>query len=447
MGIEEVYEEARGKRGTTSSGREVIVLPSRVLAAYPGNYVRFGVKLTGPVGHRLRVYVEKLPAGVATVSLSPEESVAPFTLSIDIHVKPGAPPGTYTFELRAIDMATGILIGSRILTLIVLRRGIPKSLTKHYQRLRTLYLAYGAQALIWYILAQILRNGASFSQIKYIYEVTTNKRVSNGTIGNVLKRLLRKRIIAEKSPGIYVANVKDFNILLSRIDLSRVRVQTNTGRKNTKRDVNTLGKINATGFTRLPKPIKRVWQRAKEIANKHGALTALYFLLHTLLGAEATGHLLYWLNNWFIVCRSKTGLCYHFYSELLHEMLRRLGLREGIQYNYFDKQMHREARKIAQQYIRKYYHSHPAARRLHYMLKKLGYIEYDNDVYTLKILYYPDNKIGLEIYDDRGEELLYSDSVRKDYRPKRVKVKSALPFEHVDEENEETYFSRPSGLY
>ena len=81
------------------------------------------------------------------------------------------------------------------------------------------------------------------------------------------------------------------------------------------------------------------------------------------------------------------------------------------------------------------------------MLKQLGYIEYDNDIYTLKIYHYRDGTLGLEIYDDKGQELLHSDSVKESETPVKVEVKTAFPFEHVDEENEETYFSRPSGLY
>ena len=42
------------------------------------------------------------------------------------------------------------------------------------------------------------------------------------------------------------------------------------------------------------------------------------------------------------------------------------------------------------------------------MLKELKYIKYDNEIHTLKIHNYKDGSMGLEIYDERGEELLHS---------------------------------------
>lgn len=114
---------------------------------------------------------------------------------------------------------------------------------------------------------------------------------------------------------------------------------------------------------------------------------------------------------------------------------------------YSYTQQHEEAKNIAQQYVREYYHSYPNARRLHYQLKELRYLWYDEDVYTLKICRYPNNSIGLEVYNDRGEELLHSDCIENNTIPKRIETKTAFPFEHVDEKNEKVYFSRPSGLY
>ena len=445
MSIQEFREESSRRHRTTSAGSTS--LSSHVLAAYPGERISFGVSLNGPIGHRLRIDAESLPTRVASIAISPKESTAPFTSKVDIIVSPGAPPGVYTFKLRIVDITTNTLLGQESIILIVLRRGLPKTIARHYKRLKTLYLTHGAQALVWYILAHIFRNGATFTQIKHVYEVVVKAPVSNGTIGSILRRMLKKRIIFEKYPGLYIANVKDFNVLLSRIDSSRVRLQAHTKRRNTQRTSETLNEDIKVDFTKLPKPIERVWKRAQEIADEYGALAALYFLLHSLLGAEATGYLLYWLDTWFIVCRSKTGFCFHFYSILLHEMLRRLGLREGILYNYFRKWQHLEAQKIAQEYIRRYYISHPSARRLHYMLKKLKYIRYDNDIYTLKIYHYEDGSMGLEIYDERGEELLHQDSIKNNIAVTSVETKTAFPFEHIDKKSENTYFYRPAGLY
>jgi hypothetical protein len=291
----------------------------------------------------------------------------------------------------------------------------------------------------------VFTEGATFNHLKAAYELVTRRPVSNGTIGNTLKRMKKKKIIIEKHPGVYINNVKDFNVLLSRIDLSRVRVQAYKVKKGKRVTQEASSEDVKIDFTRLPKTIRRLWEKAQEIASEYGALAALYFLTYSLLGVRQTGYLLYWYNMWFIYYEKKTMFCHHFYSWLLHEMLTRLGLEEGVMYRH--NQQYEEAKHIAQQYIREYYGSHPNARRLHYQLKELGYLSYEDDVYTLKIYHYRDGSIGIEIYDDRGEELLHRDGVREDEIVVNVEVKSVLPFEHVDKENEETYFSRPSGLY
>lgn len=264
------------------------------------------------------------------------------------------------------------------LTLLVLSRGLPKGFVKHYSKLRELYVEYGAMVAIWYLLKHVFPSGAAFTQLKQAYQLVVGRSVSNGTVGNLLKRMLEKRVVAERLPGVYVVNVKDFDIVLSRVDVTRVRVQaaTHSGKhveRSSREQMKGLsGEEVGVDLNNLPKPVERAWERAQEIAEEHSALAAFYFLLYTLMGAEATGYLLYWLSNWFVVCRSKTGFCYHFYSVLLHEMLRRLGLREGIVLNYFSKLQHQEALRIAQEYIREYYGSHPNARRLHYYLKEGG---------------------------------------------------------------------------
>jgi len=172
-----------------------------------------------------------------------------------------------------------------------------------------------------------------------------------------------------EGPGLYISNIKDFDVLLSRIDVSRVRVQAYEARRSRHKPRMALNKGTEVNLIKLPAPIKRAWKRAQEITYQHGALVALSSI-YSLLGVRQTTYLLYWFSTWFIYCEQKTGFCHYLYLILLHEMLQRLGLREGLRYNYFSKRGHEEARRIAQRYIRKYYHSHPSARRLHYMLKK-----------------------------------------------------------------------------
>jgi len=74
----------------------------------------------------------------------------------------------------------------------------------------TKYSTYGTQTLIAYL----FRNGVTFTQIEHVYEIIVGVPVSNGTIGNTLKRVLRKRIIVESRNLRYAANIIDLALCL-----------------------------------------------------------------------------------------------------------------------------------------------------------------------------------------------------------------------------------------
>jgi len=165
MNVQEFYEDSSEQDRTVDISSASLF--SHVLVAYPGERISFSVSLNSPIGYRLRIHVEDLPTKIASVTASPKESIALFTSSIDIHINPGAPLGVYTFKLMMVDLTTNILLGRESIAFIVLRRGIPKTLARHYQKLKALYSTYGAQALAWYILTHVFRNSATFTQIKH----------------------------------------------------------------------------------------------------------------------------------------------------------------------------------------------------------------------------------------------------------------------------------------
>lgn len=116
---------------------------------------------------------------------------------------------------------------------------------------------------------------------------------------------MKKRIIVEKYPGVYIANVKDFGVFLSRIDLSRVRVQAHKV-KNSKHVLREGSHEDAKVVSsKLPRAVRRAWEKAQEIVYEHRTLAALYFLIYSLLGVRQTGYLLYWYNTWFIYREQK----------------------------------------------------------------------------------------------------------------------------------------------
>jgi hypothetical protein len=166
----------------------------------------------------------------------------------------------------------------------------------------------------------------------------------------------------------------------------------------------------------------------------------MYFLIYTLVGVRQTGFLLLWIYNLFVYCEQKTGFCHYFISQLLSEYFKMLGVQQGVLYS--QSREHERARRIAQKYIKKYYRSFRAARRLHYLLKEKGYIDYeDQDVYTLEILYYQDGGVGVRIWDAQKKEVIEKMGVREE-SPVRAEYRSAFPEEHIYEPNEETYFHR-----
>ena len=166
-------------------------------------------------------------------------------------------------------------------------------------------------------------------------------------------------------------------------------------------------------------------RRAKKIARKHGNLAAAYFLVYSLVGARETGFLLLWLNGMFVYCERKTGFCHYFHSQLLHQYFQLLGLKGGIMYR--PSKEHLEAMKIAIKYVRRYYGSHQSSRRIHYMLKKQGYIEYDNEVYNLEIIYYEDGDLGVRLWDNNMQEALYEENITNKSITKRGKSSRPIP--------------------
>jgi len=70
-----------------------------------------------------------------------------------------------------------------------------------------------------------------------------------------------------------------------------------------------------------------------------------------------------------------------------------------------------KARKTANKYVKKYYGSHQSSRRIHYILKKQGFIKYDNNVYNLEIIYYKDGDIGIRIWDNNMERIEYEENI------------------------------------
>ena len=428
------YEEPRINRQVEIES-SLISIPTKALTAYPGEQVFFSIQVNGPPNHVVELLLKEPSRNIATAYVNPRKSQAPFAAIATIIVNPGAPPGLYTLTIRLYDTEKSFQLAKEKVSLIVLRKGVPKTLANHYNRLIVIFNKYGSNGLVWYILKHIYPEGASFTRIKSIYEQIVGKDISKGTIGNILQRMIKKGII-RRDDGQYKLLVTKPEVLVTRIDTSRIRLANKrASRKETKQKPSQLA----------PRQISIAFQRALKIKKRHGLLPAICFLAHTLVGARETGFLLLWLNEWFLYCEQKTGFCHHFYSQLLDWYFRTLGAKQGIMYSLTENYM--RAQRIASKYIRKYYKTHSLARRLHYMLKQYKLIKNEkNEIFVIEILYYDDNTVGIRIWDNNREELLYSENVREE-PPRKTEYYTAFPEEHVYKPNDNTYFIRPRGFY
>lgn len=445
-------QEFVSSRGERIRGQEVSSVVGsktgeRVIALYPGESGEIIVRIHGPRGHVVAVEEHGFPGSVASLEVMPRQAEAPFNSTVRVSVAPNAKPGVYPWSIVARDAAAGRLLGQEAIVLVVLPRRLPRNTARHITRLQRVYRKYGIQAALWTALRILYPGGARFTTIWELYQLLTQRRVSKGTVAGTLKVMARKGLL-EKKEGLYKPLDLDPKVALSRVDLRRVRYPWQVLRpRETREQDREAGILERFRFSlvELPQPIRKAYTYAQRIAEKHGPLAALYFILYSLLGVRQTGYMLLWLSGWFIVLEPKTGFAHHFYSWLLHWMLEQLGLREGVYYKPHDRE-HVEAQRVAQQYIREIYGSHQSARRLHYMLweKKLVWSDED-EVYTVRVYRYADGETGVQVLDKTGGEELYSEGLRDE--PAAVEVYTALPVRHVDPRREETYHYRPAGMY
>ena len=434
--------EVEGEREVSS------VTAESLLVLYPGESGELQLYVHGPRGHVVAVEEYGFPYSVASLEIAPKQAQAPFQVKVIATARVNATPGVYAWGVRVVDITQNRVLGEEPITMVILPRNIPKSSARDVASIREVYGKFGIQIALWTALRLLYPHGAVFAIIKSLYEMITGRTISKGTVGNTLKTMVAKGLLEHRN-GIYRAVDLQREVLLSRVNLVRVRYPWQVLKREEHEAEDDRRQIDwekhQLSVDQLPQPIQRAFSYAVDIAEAHGSLPALYFLVHTLLGVRQTGYLLLWLSDWFIVVEPKTGFAHHFYSRLLHRMLLQLGLDEGIYYRPYDLQ-YQEARRLAQQYIRRIYGSHQSARRLHYLLWEEGYIWSEEDkVYTVRVYHYPDGEVGIQVLDKTGREEVYGENLRD--KLAQVETYTALPCRHVDERNEETYFYRPGGLY
>jgi len=168
--------------------------------------------------------------------------------------------------------------------MIVLPRDIPKNSARYIAHARSIYEKLGIQVALWTILKLLYPHGASFTIIKSLYEIITGRTVSKGTVGNTLKTMVAKGLL-ERGNGIYRAVDLEHGVLLLRVNLARVKYPWQVLKRREHEAESDMSRVDEErhqfSLDQLPQPVQRVFSYAVDIAEAHGSLPALYFLVHT----------------------------------------------------------------------------------------------------------------------------------------------------------------------
>ena len=213
-GSQEASYEERIRARAVSTGH--------FLALYPGERVELPLLIHGPCGHVVAVAVQGFPRHVADLEVSPQQARAPYRTEIVITVHPDALLGVYPWKLRVVDIDANEPLGEERIVLVILPRGLPRRAADVVLQLQRLYTRRGIQVALWAALRALYPRGASFSTVKALYELLTGRRVSKGTVGNTLRTMLGKGLL-ERHGSLYHALDLDTEVVLSRVDLKRVR--------------------------------------------------------------------------------------------------------------------------------------------------------------------------------------------------------------------------------
>ena len=111
-------------------------------------------------------YAKGFSQSIVSITITPENSVAPFTSEIEMRANEGVTPGLYYFDLQIIDQTRRRVLGIEPLGLLILPRSLPRSIARHYRRLRKIYRETGGQGVLWYLVAKVYENGVSFTELK-----------------------------------------------------------------------------------------------------------------------------------------------------------------------------------------------------------------------------------------------------------------------------------------
>ncbi len=308
----------------------VEIRPSRrVVVARPGSRAGITLHVMSRFGLHVRLVVEGLEPSIARYTLAPEQARTPFTSRLGLTVAPNA-VGVYPFRITALDL-TDTSYEATSLVLIVLPHQLPPEILSHLQAILAYYKMYGIQYVIWYLLKYLYNDkGMNFTAIKALYELLKRKKLSNGTVGDLLDRMERKGIVVKRH-GRYYARVEDEKLVLEAIDIKRVKAG-----RGAKQLLETLNESLSTGKDTIskeaiPLAVRRVLREAEKLVEQGQAGKALGLLQHTLIGVRKTGRWVLWVKDIFIYKEKKAKPPYHYFrSEKASKDTAGHGVKTGI---------------------------------------------------------------------------------------------------------------------
>jgi len=402
-----------------------ISVVARPVTVYPGGSAESIVYIDG---REVRVLLSAISSDsrIQVLDVAPVTGVTPLQAKIVIAVSATAEPGVYGVEVTIIDAMQGKAIASVRIPVYVVDSPTLANIMSNINKLRELYEEKGIQYTIVWALSKIGK-GLRFSDVKLVYEAIKGRRISNGTVGDLLERLLKKGIL--KRVGSFYYLVVDPESAETIMDLKRAKNGLKGARAYLNRDP---GKVHyEQGTSReVPQPIEKALKIVEKLV-KEDYWMAVDFVAHVLMGIRKTGTWVLWFEDYFIYYENKTNFFHYFRSPKLSDVLRELGLKPGV--------MIEHKNHSSEKYIIELYGSYANARRIHYLMKELGWfmygepllLELSKDYFSLREL--ASGKILLKHGDSSNRDNIF-----------RVIV---YPGEHIDEDNEETYFYRPSRLY
>ena len=302
---------------------------------------------------------------------------------------------------------------------------------------RRLYREKGPSYTIWWFLKEVWlrrRHPACLEDIFRFHQLIAGVRSKNSTV-KALKRLELYGLVKNLGSGWYRPEILDESLVEGSIDFSRVRTREQVLAK--KRELSS----RMDKSEELPRPVQEVINRARELIEKGEKWRAVDLLAHTLLPVRESGVLVARLGDLFLYYENKTGKMHMLRSERLARVFEELGLGEG------PLALHRtqESGSI----VRRLFGSHDNARRIHYLLKELGWFQEVEGQYFWRLWEDPVSGASyISIYRKTGDGL--EEVVRVPPSVPEGLYTSAgggavVTREHVKLDNEGTYFARTKG--